>query len=196
MDFPVVKIPVFGILLALTTHVTSAQTNIAAVLAKSAGEQIGITKSYNPAYAKLAYPNGDVPMERGVCADVVVRSFRAAGLDLQKLIQEDIKRNFNAYPKNWGLTKPDPNIDHRRVPNLMKFFERTGKSLPATKQPSDYRAGDVVAWKLGGELFHIGIVSAERSRDGSRPLIIHNIGAGTRAEDRLFDFEIIGHYRW
>lgn len=190
------KIPVLGIWLLLTAHVGLTQTNTAAVVERSARAQIGVTKSYDPDYVKLAYPNGDLPMERGVCADVVVRAFRGAGLDLQKLVNEDMKKNFSAYPKNWGLTKPDPNIDHRRVPNLMKYFERSGKSLPVTKQTSAYRAGDIIAWRLDGRLYHIGIVAAERSCDGSRPLIIHNIGAGTQAEDRLFDFEIIGHYRW
>lgn len=190
------KLPVVGILLLLVARVACAQTNVAATIEKAARGQIGVTKSYDPAYVKLAYPNGDLPPERGVCADVVVRALRTAGHDLQKLVHEDMKKNFGAYPKNWGLKKPDPNIDHRRVPNLMKYFERSGKSLPVTKQAVDYRPGDVVAWRLDGRLYHIGIVATERSRYGSRPLIIHNIGAGTQAEDRLFDFEIIGHYRW
>lgn len=172
-----------------------AATNDAARLAAMARDQIGVTTVYDPAYVALKYPGGDLPLERGVCADVVVRAFRGVGVDLQKLVHEDMKANFAAYPKNWGLKKPDRNIDHRRVPNLMKYFERAGKSVGLTKKPEDYHAGDVVAWRLAGGLYHIGIVAQARSRDGRRPLIIHNIGAGAQAEDRLFEFELIGHYR-
>ena len=173
-----------------------AATNEALRLEAAARAQIGVTTVYDPAYVSLKYPGGDVPAERGVCADVVVRAFRDLGVDLQKLVHDDMKANFAAYPRNWGLKKPDPNIDHRRVPNLMKFFERRGLSVGISKQAGDYRAGDVVAWRLPGGLYHIGMVAAARSRDGQRPQIIHNIGAGAKQEDRLFDFEIIGHYRY
>ncbi|MDO8945312.1 MAG: DUF1287 domain-containing protein [Desulfobacterales bacterium] len=164
-------------------------------LVASARAQIGVTKTYDPAYVALKYPAGDVPPETGVCSDVVVRAFRKLGLDLQKLVHEDMRANFAKYPQKWGLKKPDPNIDHRRVPNLMKYFERQGAALAASKKPADYRAGDVVAWNLGGGITHIGIVSDAKATDGT-PLIIHNIGRGAQEENLLFKYEIIGHYRW
>ena len=161
----------------------------------SAIEQIGQTFEYDPSYTKIDYPNGDVPVERGVCADVVVRGFRKAGLDLQKEVHEDMTAHFDAYPKKWDATRPDPNIDHRRLANLMTFFERKGKSVPITKTPSDYVPGDVVAWELDSHLLHIGIVTDARL-DGMRNyLIVHNIGAGARIEDVLMSWKIIGHYR-
>jgi len=164
-------------------------------LVAAARAQIGVTKSYDPAYIRLAYPGGDVPLETGVCSDVVVRAFRKLGLDLQKLVHEDMRANFAKYPQKWGLKKPDPNIDHRRVPNLMKYFERQGGALAPTKKPADYRAGDIVAWNLGGGITHVGIVSDAKAPDGA-PLIIHNIGRGAQEENILFKYEIIGHYRW
>lgn len=161
----------------------------------SAIEQIGQTFEYDPSYEKLGYPNGDVPLERGVCADVVVRGFRKAGIDLQKEIHEDMSGHFNAYPKKWGAAKPDSNIDHRRVANLMTFFERQGKSVPITNAPSDYVPGDVVAWELDTHLLHIGIVTDARFKGMRNYLIVHNIGAGARIEDVLMSWKIIGHYR-
>jgi uncharacterized protein YijF (DUF1287 family) len=151
---------------------------------------------YDPSYFSIAYPNGDVPSHKGVCTDVVIRAYRKFGVDLQKLIHEDMAANFSIYPNNWELTRTDKNIDHRRVPNQMKFFERFGKVLKVTNNPNDYLPGDIVCWNLGGAVTHIGIVSNKKSRDGKRYLIIHNIGAGQVLEDCLFDFKIIGHYRY
>ncbi|MDL1873007.1 DUF1287 domain-containing protein [Deltaproteobacteria bacterium PRO3] len=159
-------------------------------------EQTRQTLYYDSAYTKLPFPGGDVPLERGVCTDVIVRAFRAAGVDLQVEVNRDMKKNFSAYPKIWGLTGPDTNIDHRRVPNLMKFFERKGKSLPVSDKPEDYLPGDVVAWRLPNGLYHIGLVSNLPSSDPRRFLVIHNIGQGTKTEDVLFAFEQLGHYRY
>jgi uncharacterized protein len=164
---------------------------------ESAAEQTTLTKTYDPAYVVLPYPNGDVPMEKGVCTDVVIRSFRKAGVDLQKEVHEDMKVNFSVYPKKWGLKKADANIDHRRVPNLQTYFSRKGKSLPITQKAENYKPGDVVAWDLDNKgLTHIGVVSNIWNESSKRYLIIHNIGGGTQAEDRLFDWKVIGHYRY
>lgn len=168
----------------------------AAQVVTGAVEQTGYTRLYDPAYIQLAYPGGDPPPDRGVCSDVVVRAFRRAGVDLQKEVHEDMARHFAAYPKQWHLRAPDPNIDHRRVPNLMTYFTRMGKSLPITKRPADYAPGDVVAWDLGGGLLHIGVVSDSRSVDSPAYEMVHNIGAGARLEDVLFSWTIIGHYRY
>jgi len=164
--------------------------------AHGALEQTAYTRSYDSAYVRIAYPNGDPPRDRGVCSDVVVRAFRAAGVDLQKEVHEDMLRNFAAYPHRWGLNAPDANIDHRRVPNLMTFFSRRGKSVPVTQRPEDYLPGDVVAWDLGGGLLHVGLVSDVRASDGGGYAIVHNIGAGARLEDVLLNWKIIGHYRY
>jgi hypothetical protein len=180
------------VLIALLLPLISAAEP--AGITAAARAQIGVTVSYDPAYRKLAYPGGDVPKETGVCSDVVVRALRAQGLDLQKQVHEDMAAHFAAYPKKWGLKKPDSNIDHRRVLNLMTFFARQGFEQPKTKNPMDYAAGDIVAWDLGRGLTHIGIVSDRRSADGT-PLVIHNIGQGAREEDILLRFEILGHYR-
>lgn len=152
--------------------------------------------TYDPSYFSIGYPNGDVPSDKGVCTDVVIRAYRKMGIDLQKEVHEDMKANFSVYPKIWGLTKTDKNIDHRRVPNLMTFFKRQGAEKPITKVASDYQPGDVVSWSLGGGLTHIGIVVDKKSNDGLRNLIVHNIGGGQVLEDCLFDFKIIGHYRF
>ena len=163
----------------------------------AARAQIGVTVLYDAAYADLDYPGGDVSMDRGVCTDVVVRAMRKTGLDLQKAVHEDMKRSFSAYPKFWGLRAPDRNIDHRRVPNLARFLERQGKKLPVTKTSADYLPGDIVTCTVPPHLPHIMIVSDRFSEeDPARPLIIHNIGQGAREEDRLFEFELTGHYRW
>lgn len=151
---------------------------------------------YDGAYRSIPYPNGDVPQGIGVCTDVLIRSYRALGIDLQRLVHEDMRAEFDAYPRNWGLTRPDPNIDHRRVPNLRRFFERHGESLPVSEQPEDYKPGDIVTWILPGNSPHIGIVTDEMSTDGERPLIVHNIGQGPKHDDMLFLFRITGHYRY
>jgi uncharacterized protein YijF (DUF1287 family) len=151
---------------------------------------------YDPSYFKLKYPNGDVPADKGVCTDVVIRAYRKLGIDLQRLVHDDMKAHFSEYPKIWGLKTTDTNIDHRRVPNLMTFFKRQQASLSISKLSADYRPGDIVCWNLGGSITHIGIVSNRKSPDGSRPLVIHNIGAGQVLEDCLFSYTIIGHYRY
>lgn len=152
---------------------------------------------YDPTYFVIPYPNGDVPAEVGVCTDEVIRSYRALGVDLQQLVHEDMKSSFSLYPRKWGLKKPDTNIDHRRVPNLMVFFERQGAARPVTQDARDYRPGDVVTWDLGAGLTHIGIVVAVPSEaDENRLQIVHNIGAGPKLEDVLFAWKITGHYRF
>jgi len=158
--------------------------------------QAGVTTGYDPNYVGIAYPNGDVPMNTGVCSDVVVRAFRKVGVDLQKEVHEDMTRAFDQYPQRWGLTKPDSNIDHRRVLNLMTYFTRQGKSIPITDEPNDYLPGDVVAWDLGGGIYHIGMVTNLLSESERECLIVHNIGGGTRVEDVLLSWTIKGHYRY
>jgi uncharacterized protein len=168
-------------------------------LISAARAQIGRTTIYDPAYVKLGYPGGDVPAERGVCTDVVIRAYREGlGIDLQKLVHEDMRKNFAAYPKTWGSKKPDRNIDHRRVPNLRAFFSRKGVQL-AHEPPtltSGFNAGDLVTMMLPGNLPHIAIVSDQMNVDATRLLLIHNIGAGTQEEDILFRFAVTGHYRF
>ncbi|HSK73415.1 MAG TPA: DUF1287 domain-containing protein [Pyrinomonadaceae bacterium] len=164
---------------------------------ENAAEQTNLTRTYDPSYIVIPYPNGDVPIETGVCTDVVIRAFRNAGVDLQKEVHEDMRTNFAVYPKNWGLNKPDRNIDHRRVPNLQTFFERKGKSLQVTDKAEDYQPGDVVSWDLDGKgMTHIGLVSNIWNEESGRYLIIHNIGSGAKAEDVLFDWKITGHFRY
>ena len=162
----------------------------------AAHAQVGVTVNYDPAYVDMKYPGGDVPADRGVCTDVVIRAFRAAGVDLQQLVHDDMKAHFAAYPHQWGLSRTDTNIDHRRVPNLMTFFARRGKSLPVTTSTADYQPGDVVTWMLPGNLPHIGLVVNETAPgDPARHLVVHNIGAGAQMEDVLFGFKQTGHYR-
>ena len=152
---------------------------------------------YDATYFKIAYPNGDVPAEVGVCTDEVIRSYRAVGVDLQREVHEDMLANFSAYPHTWGLKKTDANIDHRRVPNLMVFFARRGASLPVTQDARDYKPGDVVTWDLGGAMTHIGLViNIASDADANRMQIVHNIGAGPKMEDVLFGWKITGHYRY
>jgi uncharacterized protein len=160
---------------------------------------IELTKTrvvYDPAYVVLKYPGGDVPANRGVCTDVIIRTYRKLGIDLQKEVHEDMKAHFSQYPKRWGLSKPDKNIDHRRVPNLMTFFGRHGEKLLVSKDPKTYKPGNIVCWDLGGGVTHIGIVIHKMSSDGKRPLIVHNIGNGQEISDCLFQYKIIGHYRY
>ena len=155
------------------------------------------TVRYDPTYFQIGYPGGDVPAEVGVCTDEVIRSYRSVGVDLQREVHEDMAANFSAYPRKWGLKKTDTNIDHRRVPNLMVFFERKGAAVPVTQSASDYKPGDVVTWELGGGLTHIGIVvNVPSASDETRMQIVHNIGAGPKMEDVLFNWKITGHYRY
>ena len=169
----------------------------AAKLIAAAETQVGRTVNYDGAYVGLKYPMGDIPLRTGVCSDVVVRAYRDAfGLDLQKEIHEDMKRAFNKYPSIWGLKRPDKNIDHRRIPNMERFFARKNARLDIGTSGSDFLPGDLVSQRLPGNLPHIAVVSHYASRDGQRPLIIHNIGAGTRIEDRLLEFKIVGHFRY
>lgn len=163
------------------------------VLVENARKQIGVTVSYDPQYRKIDFPMGDVPEATGVCTDVVIRAYRLQGLDLQQAVNKDMKSAWEKYPKLWGLKKPDPNIDHRRVPNLETFFSRHGQTL-SLADLSTFQAGDMVTWRLPKNLPHIGIVSDKKSSDGT-PLIIHNIGRGTQEEDILFKYKIVGHYR-
>jgi uncharacterized protein YijF (DUF1287 family) len=149
---------------------------------------------YDPTYFSIPYPNGDVPSNKGVCTDVIIRAYRKLEIDLQKEVHEDMVANFNLYPKNWRLTKTDKSIDHRRVPNLMKYFSRFGTTKKITNAASDYVPGDIVAWNLGGAITHIGIVVNKKSEDGKRNLVVHNIGNGQELSDCLFTYKIIGHY--
>jgi uncharacterized protein YijF (DUF1287 family) len=166
-------------------------------LVRAAERQIGVTLLYDPSYVRLDYPGGDVPRDRGVCTDVVVRAYRhALGVDLQVLVHEDMRRNFAAYPRLWGMSGPDPNIDHRRVPNLRTFFRRRGAELDVPAEPSGFLPGDLVSQLLPGNLAHIVVVSDRLSGDGATPLVIHNIGAGAQCENTLFSFEITGRYRF
>jgi uncharacterized protein YijF (DUF1287 family) len=155
-----------------------------------------VTVSYDPSYVVLGYPGGDVPEDRGVCTDVIVRALRKGlGVDLQKLVHEDMKSHFGSYPKRWGLSRTDRSIDHRRVPNLRTFFKRRGLSLPVTERAEDYRPGDLVTCTVPPNLPHIMIVSDRKTEEGV-PFVIHNIGGGAREEARLFEFPLTGHYRW
>ncbi|PSB44302.1 DUF1287 domain-containing protein [Chamaesiphon polymorphus] len=157
--------------------------------------QTKITRSYDPAYVKLAYPGGDVPMTTGVCTDVIIRAFRAVKIDLQAEVHRDMQRNFAAYPRNWGAKAPDANIDHRRVPNLMTWLQRRGKAVPITNNGRDYQPGDIVTWGFSDGQQHIGIVSNIRVAP-DRLAIVHNVGSGTKVEDVLFVWKQIGHYRY
>jgi len=187
----------FLILCLSAINITFGQTNFFVQLADSA---LTLTKqqvTYDPSYFQICYPNGDVPENRGVCTDVVIRAYRKMGIDLQKEVHEDMKANFDKYPKKWGRSQPDKNIDHRRVPNLMVFFSRFGIVKKISQTPSDYQPGDIVCYDLNGKgLTHIGIVSTKKSQDGKRNLLIHNIGRGQVLEDCLLSFTIIGHYSY
>jgi uncharacterized protein YijF (DUF1287 family) len=153
--------------------------------------------SYDPGYVAIAYPGGDVPADSGVCSDEIIRIYRAVGLDLQKEVHEDIVHAFSAYPmERWSQKRPDRNIDHRRVPNLMTFFSRKGAELRISKKAADYHPGDMVTWDLGNGLVHIGMVVDQKAPLTGRNMIVHNIGAGPKMEDVLFDWKVIGHYRY
>ncbi|NQY27902.1 MAG: DUF1287 domain-containing protein [Flavobacteriaceae bacterium] len=179
----------------LVSQINHAQ-NFFQQISACAVELIDDTIVYDPAYFSIKYPNGDIPEKKGVCTDVVIRTYRKMGIDLQKEVHEDMKQNLNVYPKIWGLKRTDTNIDHRRVPNLMTFFKRHHAEKPITRNGSDYQPGDIVCWNLGGAITHIGIVINQKSDDKQRHLIVHNIGGGQVAEDILFTYTIIGHYRY
>jgi uncharacterized protein len=183
--------------LAVLPFGVRAQTASRALrLVAAARRQVGVTLMYDPAYSRLPFPGGDVPRARGVCTDVLIRAYRDAfGVDLQALVNADMKAAFGAYPKRWGLARPDSNIDHRRVPNLQTFLSRKGARLPLTSNPADWMPGDIFTSMIGGRLPHTGIVSDRRGA-GGRPLVIHNIGQGAREEDALFTYPLTGHYRW
>ncbi|NHN26035.1 DUF1287 domain-containing protein [Flavobacterium jejuense] len=151
---------------------------------------------YTPTYVGIKYPNGDVPKKTGVCTDVVIRTYRKLNIDLQKEVHEDMKSNFSKYPKTWGLKSTDKNIDHRRVPNLEVFFERKGEKLIVSQNPNDYKTGHLVTWMIGNKLPHIGIITHLKSKDGKRPMIVHNVGGGQVLQDCLFNYSIVGHFRY
>jgi uncharacterized protein YijF (DUF1287 family) len=164
-------------------------------LVAAAVERTNHSVRYDGSCRGIPYPGGDVPLDVGVCTDLVVRAYRAVGVDLQLLVHEDMRSAFSAYPALWGLSRPDPNIDHRRVPNLQAFLARRGAELPVSSDAADYRPGDLVTWMLPGNLPHIGLVTSRLSPSG-RPMIAHNIGRGPELEDMLFEFEVTGHYRY
>ncbi|OCB70494.1 DUF1287 domain-containing protein [Flavobacterium piscis] len=176
----------------------TAAKNFAEKLSNAAISIIDPSIDYDPAYFSIEYPNGDVPKNKGVCTDVIIRSYRKLGIDLQKEVHEDMIENFSKYPnlEKWGMTKTDTNIDHRRVPNLEIFFERNGKKLSVTQDPKDYKTGEIVTWLINNKLPHIGIVTSKKSSDGKRNLIVHNVGNGQVLQDCLFEYKIVGHYRY
>ena len=175
-----------------------SQADFADNLVKAAYSRLQADVTYDGSYVSIAYPNGDVPQNIGVCTDVVIRCYRKVGVDLQQLVHEDMTTSFSEYPSRriWGLQSTDTNIDHRRVPNLQTFFTRHGKKLPVTQNSNDYKPGDIVTWNLARNLPHIGIVVDKKSTRTGNPLIIHNVGNGPEMEDCLFDYQITGHYRY
>lgn len=187
-----------GLLLSLSLNVQAEpkEDKLLQQLIAAALERTQHKVRYDGRYVALKYPNGDVPDNMGVCTDVVIRSYRALGIDLQKQVHEDMQTHFSLYPKIWGLKRPDKNIDHRRVPNLQVFFQRHGIQLKVSKVAKDYQPGDLVTWMIPGNLPHIGIVSNVKSVDGKRYKIVHNIGRGPKLEDMLFEYKITGHYRY
>ncbi|MFT3810703.1 MAG: DUF1287 domain-containing protein [Micropepsaceae bacterium] len=179
--------------LPFAVRARAAQITLAQALIEAARTQVGVTTLYDPAYVQLAYPMGDVPRDRGVCTDVVIRALRdGLSADLQQLVHEDMRAHFAKYPKLWGLSSTDRNIDHRRVPNLRRYFERRGMAQPPG---SDILPGDLVTMTVPPNLPHIAIVSDAPGRHGQY-MMLHNIGRGTQEEDRLTAFPMTGHYRW
>lgn len=176
----------------------SFASSIDSDLVEAALERTKLNVSYDGRYLSIPYPNGDVPASIGVCTDVVIRSYRAIGTDLQKLVHEDMAANFEAYPSKriWGLNSTDKNIDHRRVPNLQAFLSRQGEELAISDKAEDYKPGDLVTWMVSGNLPHIGIVTDKVSFFSGNPKIVHNIGSGPQLEDMLFSYPITGHYRF
>jgi uncharacterized protein YijF (DUF1287 family) len=194
-----IKNVAIALLIAFNFSQTSARPSaFTQQLVAAAIERTHHVVRYDPAYVRIPYPNGDVPADTGVCTDEIIRIYRAVGIDLQKEVHEDMQANFSTYPNQtrWGLTHTDTNIDHRRVPNLMVFFSRKGQKLPLSLRAEDYSPGDLVTWDLGGNVPHIGMVIDRKSPQSGRHLIIHNIGAGPKIEDVLFNWRITGHYRY
>jgi uncharacterized protein YijF (DUF1287 family) len=185
------------LIIFLTASVSSAQTN-PGDLVEAAIERTRHSVRYDGRYISIPYPGGDVPGDMGVCTDVIIRSYRELGIDLQKLVHLDMESDFDAYPSRriWGLSRPDTNIDHRRVPNLQAFFTRKGQRLEISSNAADYKLGSLVTWMLPGNLPHIGIVTNKINPISGNPLIVHNIGAGPKLEDILFRYPINGHYRF
>ena len=182
--------------LLLWPATTAIASSASKTIVHEARERTYAEVRYDPKYVKLTYPFGDVDPSTGVCTDVVIRTYRNAfGFDFQKAVHEDMRSNFSKYPKNWGLKRPDKNIDHRRVPNLETYLRRQGASVPMTKNPEDYLPGDIVSWRLGGRLAHIGIVSDKKAADGT-PLIIHNMGQGPVEDNILWIPNMTGHFRF
>ena len=183
-------------ILLLTLSFIPALADTVSTVINHAKSQCGVTLTYDPAYCKIDYPGGDVPIEKGVCTDVIIRALRAVGVDLQQLIHEDMKKHFSEYPRKWGHKKPDTNIDHRRVPNIQKFLERTGRQLTVSRNGKAYLPGDLVTWKIPGNLDHIGIVVDVPVEGTDRYGVVHNIGYGAQLEDILLSYPITGHYRF
>jgi uncharacterized protein YijF (DUF1287 family) len=187
----------FAISACLFLQISFASVDSFAIkLVKAAQERTKSTVRYDGEYLAITYPMGDVPLSQGVCTDLIVRAYRALDIDLQQLVHEDMRANFSKYPNHWGLRATDTNIDHRRVPNLQTFFSRHGQELKISQDVEDYIEGDLVTWKLPGNLPHIGMVSNQFVQDSARPKIIHNIGRGPVEDDILFKYEITGHYRY
>lgn len=197
------SIYLFLFIISFLTNESKAQlqtekTPFATKLSNAALAIIDPNVIYDPSYFGIKYPNGDIPKNKGVCTDVIIRAYRKLGIDLQKEVHEDMKSHFSKYPnfKKWGMTKTDTNIDHRRVPNLEIFFERKGTKLVVSKNANDYKTGEIVTWLINNKLPHIGIVTNRKSKDGKRNLIVHNVGNGQVLEDCLFKYEIAGHYKY
>lgn len=181
---------------ALALNFGAGLAGAESAVATAALARTEVALAYDGAYRRIGYPGGDVPATIGVCTDLVIRAYRTLGVDLQKQVHEDMRANFDVYPKLWGLSRPDTNIDHRRVPNLETFFARAADTLRLSRVGADYQPGDIVTWRLTGNLPHIGIVANERVAGTDRHYIVHNIGLGPRREDVLFAYRLHGHYRY
>lgn len=167
-------------------------SKLAAAALFHSGEQV----TYDSSYYKIGYPNGDVPPNKGVAADVIIRMYRKLGIDLQVLVHEDMEEHFRLYPQLWNATGTDTNIDHRRVANLQRFFERDGQTITASRDASDYHPGDIVVWSLANAEKHIGIVVPGPGERANEPWIVDNMGTGVKWENILFDYNIERHFRY
>ena len=180
----------------ISVGISAQETDFYKRLSNAAIELTKDKVVYDPRYYTIPYPNGDVPADKGVCTDVIIRAYRKLGIDLQQKIHEDMKANFSKYPKKWGMKSTDKNIDHRRVPNQATFFSRFGSVKKISDKAEDYIVGDIVTWDLGRGITHIGIVTDRMSADKKRPLIVHNIGQGQVLQDCLFSYKVTGHYTY